>query len=151
MLFLDKAFAFSFFLCYTFYGDSMKDRGFTLVELLGVVFILALLGLLIIPVIGNILSDKKRDLYNVQIQHIKEGAESYVAEHVFELDIPVGTSRGITLGTLQDLGYVKDDISDPLTRQRFSSELIIVISNTTSGFAYTVCTSDVTCESVVML
>lgn len=150
-MFLDKVFAFSFFLCYTFYGDYMKNRGFTLVELLGVVFILALLGLIIIPVVSNVLNDNKMKLYNVQIQHIEDGAKSYVSERVFSIDIPDGTSRGITLGTLQDLGYVKSDISDPLTRQKFSRDLIIVISNKSGAFEYTVCTSSVYCESVVML
>lgn len=129
----------------------MKDKGFTLVELLGVVFILALLGLLVVPVVGNVLDDKKRDLYNVQIQNIEDGAKSYVAEHVFDIDISIGMSRGITLGTLQSLGYVEDNIVNPLTRQIFSDDLVIVISNTSGGFTYKVCTSDVFCESVVML
>ena len=151
MSFLDKVFAFSFFLCYTLYGDYMKNRGFTLVELLGVVFILALLGLLIVPVVNDIINGKKKDLYDVQIRNIEEGAQSYVSEHIFEIDIPIGSSRGITLGTLQDLGYVNDGIVDPLTRKKFSSDLIIVIKNTSNGFEYKVCTSSSSCEGVVML
>lgn len=151
ILFLDKVFAFSFFLCYTLYGDYMRNRGFTLVELLGVVFILALLGLLITPVIYNVINDKRRDLYDVQIRNIEQGAQGYVSEHIFEIDIPAGTSRGISLGTLQRFGYVKDDIINPLTRQNFSSDLIIVITNKATGFEYKVCVSDSSCESVVML
>ncbi len=129
----------------------MRSKGFTLVELLGVIFILALLGLLIVPVVSNILTEKKHDLYNVQIKNIEDGARSYVAEHIFEIEIPIDTSKGITLGTLQQLGYVKNDIVNPLTRQNFSGDLIIVITNKSTGFEYKVCVSDSSCESVVML
>ena len=129
----------------------MKNRGFTLVELLGVVFILALLGLLIIPVVNNVINDKKKDLYNVQIKNIEEGAQNYVSEHIFEIDIPIGSKRGITLGTLQQAGYVKNDIADPLTGQKFSSDLLIIIENTSKGFTYKVCVSSISCESVIML
>ena len=103
----------------------MKSRGFTLVELLAVITILALLGLLIVPVISNVLSDNKTKLYNVQINNIEEGAKSYVSEHIFSIDIPIGTSKGITLGKLKNFGYVADDIIDPLTKEEFSNDMII--------------------------
>jgi len=138
-------------LCYTYYGDYMKSRGFTLVELLAVITILALLGLLIVPVISNVLSDNKTKLYNVQINNIEEGAKSYVSEHIFSIDIPIGTSKGITLGKLKNFGYVADDIVDPLTKEEFSNDMIIIISNTNNGFSYKVCSSGVFCENVDML
>ena len=129
----------------------MKKNGFTLVELLGVVFILALLGLLIVPVVSGIISQKKYDLYNVQIKNIEEGAQSYITEHIFEIDIPVNQSRGIQLGTLQNQGYVKNDIINPLTRKYFSSDTLIIITSTRDGFTYKVCATGVTCDDVTML
>lgn len=129
----------------------MRTKGFTLIELLGVVFILALLGLIIVPVVSGVINGKKKDLYNLQIRNIEEGAQNYVGEHIFEIDIPVGSSRGITLGTLQENGYVQTDIIDPLTRKKFSSNLIIIITNTSDGFEYKVCVTGVSCHSVTML
>lgn len=129
----------------------MKDSGFTLVELLAVISILALLGLIIVPVTNNILNNNKNKLYNLQISNIEDGAKNYVSSHVFDIDIPIGSSKGITLGTLQDLGFIETDIVNPLTREKFSSDLIIVISNTTNGFIYKVCTAEVSCDIVDML
>jgi prepilin-type N-terminal cleavage/methylation domain-containing protein len=128
----------------------MKNRGFTLVELLGVVAILAMLGLIVIPVISNVLSDNKKKLYDVQIKNIESAANSYISEHVFSVDIPVGTSKGVTLGTLKSLGYI-GDVSDPITRQRYSDDMVIIISNTANGYVFKVCTPNVSCESVSML
>lgn len=129
----------------------MKDSGFTLVELLAVISVLALLGLIIVPVTNNILNNNKNKLYNLQISNIEDGAKNYVSSHVFDIDIPIGSSKGITLGTLQDLGFIETDIVNPLTREKFSSDLIIIISNTNNGFIYKVCTAEVSCDIVDML
>lgn len=129
----------------------MKNRGFTLVELLGVVAILAMLGLIIVPVINNVLRENKENLYNVQIMNIESAVNNYVSDHVFDIDISVGSSKGISLGTLKSLGYVSSDIVDPITRQKFPDSMVIIISNTSNGFIYKVCTSNVYCESVSML
>ena len=129
----------------------MRNRGFTLVELLAVVAILAMLGLIIVPVINNVLNDNKAKLYNLQIQNIEDGARGYVSDRVFSIDISVGSSKGITLGTLKQQGYVENDIVNPLTKERFSDNMVIIISNTSTGFTFKVCTSDIICETVDML
>ena len=129
----------------------MRNRGFTLTELLGVVTILAMLGLVIVPVITNSLNENKKNLYNVQIMNIESAAKDYVSDHVFDIDISIGSSKGITLGTLKNLGYINTDIVDPITRQKFSDDMVIIISNTSNGFIFKVCTSNVSCESVSML
>ena len=78
----------------------MKKNGFTLVELLGVVTILAMLGMIIVPVINKVITDNKNELYEVQIRNIKSGASNFVSENIFseELDIPNNSSIGIKLG-----------------------------------------------------
>ena len=104
----------------------MKTKGFTLVELLGVVFILALLGLLIVPVINGILDKKKRDLYEVQVRHIEDGARAYMSEHIFEYDIDSTLSVGFELPYLQRLGYIKEGIKNPITGKDFSNMVVVV-------------------------
>ena len=126
----------------------MKKNGFTLVELLGVVTILAMLGLVIVPVITNVLNDKKRELYNVQIKNIEESASNYVADHIFEIDIPTGTSKGITLGRLKNSGYLDDDIVNPITKVKFDDSIIVMVTNGSNGFSFKVCVSGVSCGVV---
>lgn len=128
----------------------MNKKGFTLVELLGVITILGLLGLVVVPVISNIISDNKKSLYESQISNIKIGVANFVSENVFSLDISEGESIGITLGKLQSMGYISEDIKDPITREFFDDDMVIIISKHSNEFQYTVCTSDVVCEDVLM-
>ena len=127
-------------------GDNVKNNGFTLVELLGVVIILSMLGIVIVPSINNVISDSKRKLYDVQIDNIKVGASNYVNEHIFELDFENNDSIGITLGFLKQMGYVDDNISDPIKKSKFSDDMIIVINNNSNVFSYVVCDGSVVCN-----
>lgn len=117
----------------------MKDNGFTLVELLGVVTILAMLGLIIVPTVNKVISDNKKKLYDVQIRNIEDSASAFVADHIFQFDVSLNNSVGITLGNLKRLGYIDEDIVDPITRKKFSDSVLIIITNTTNGFTYSVC------------
>lgn len=119
----------------------MKNKGFTLVELLGVVTILAMLGLIIVPTVNKVLSDNKKKLYDVQIRNIEEGASNFVADHIFSFEIGLNESVGITLGDLKRLGYIDSDIIDPISRNKFDDSLLIVITNTNNTFTYTICDS----------
>jgi len=129
----------------------MKKNGFTLIELLGVVTILAMLGLIIIPTINKVITDNKRELYNVQIRNIKSAASDFVSEHVFDLDIPNNSSIGIRLLTLKNLGYIDNNITDPITKNKFSDDLIILVTNKDNSYAYTVCDNSVNCDTSVSI
>ena len=128
----------------------MKNNGFTLVELLGVVIILSMLGIVIVPSINNVISDSKRKLYDTQINNIKVGASNYVNEHIFELDFENNDSIGITLGFLKQMGYVDDNISDPIKKSKFSDDMIIVINNNSNAFSYVVCDGSVVCNLLLV-
>ena len=126
----------------------MKKNGFTLVELLGVVTILALLGMIIIPNINSVISNNKQKLYDVQIRNIKSGASNFVSEHIYELEIPNNDSIGIKLGKLKQMGYIDSNISNPITKNKFSDDLVIMITNKDNSYSYTVCDNSVNCERV---
>lgn len=125
----------------------MKNKGFTLVELLGVITILAMFGLIIIPTIDNVITNNKKKLYDVQIRNIKSGASNFVDEHFFDssLDIPNGGSIGVRLGKLKELGYVDDNIKNPVSKKLFDDDMIILINYNNSSFNYIVCDDGVVC------
>ncbi len=126
----------------------MNRNGFTLIELLGVVTILAMLGLIVVPTVNKVVSDNKRQLYDVQIRNIKSGASNFVNEHIFDLSIDNNSSLGIRLGTLKSLGYIDNDITDPISKNKFSDDLVIMITNNDNSYSYTVCDSSVNCDVV---
>lgn len=129
----------------------MKKNGFTLVELLGVVTILAMLGMIIVPVIDNVLRNNKRKLYDVQIRVIKDAASSFVTDRVFDeyFNIDPGDSLGIRLGKLKEFGYIEGDVVNPIDKTNFPDSLLIIISNENNGYSYTVCDEDTQCDSNV--
>lgn len=129
----------------------MKKNGFTLVELLGVVTILAMLGMIIVPVIDNVLKNNKRKLYDVQIRTIKDAASNFVTDRVFDeyFDIDPGDSLGIRLGKLKEFGYIEGDVVNPIDKTNFPDNLLIIITNENNGYSYTVCDEDAQCDSNV--
>lgn len=131
----------------------MKKNGFTLIELLGVVTILAMLGLIIVPTINKVLSDNKNELYEVQIRNIKSGASNFVSENIFSEDLNIhnNSSVGIKLGKLKELGYIDNDITNPVTKNKFSDDLIILITNNNNAYSYTVCDERVNCNTDVRI
>ncbi len=128
----------------------MKRNGFTLIELLGVVTILAMLGLIVVPNINKVISDNKQRLYDVQIENIKDGVSNFVDDNILNLDIPNNSSIGIKLGKLKQLGYIDKDISNPITKKKFSDDLVIMITNKDNSYGYVVCDNSVNCENVVL-
>ena len=85
----------------------MKNKGFTLAEMLGVITILAILGLLIFPVVENSLRDGKEDLKKVQLSNIESAAKAWVAENLFSAPEAEGESMLLTLYQLKQSGKIK--------------------------------------------
>ena len=100
----------------------MKQRGITLIEMLGVMIILALLMTLIVPIATTIIDNSKESLYNQQLENIRNGAKSYAGEHIF--DLPDVGEETLILNLNDDLiknGYVSKDIVNPKTGKPFNN------------------------------
>lgn len=107
----------------------MKQRGITLIEMLGVMIILALLMTLIVPIATTIIDNSKESLYNQQLENIRNGAKSYAGEHIF--DLPDVGEETLILNLNDDLiknGYVDKDITNPLTGEPFNNIEVYIIN-----------------------
>ena len=80
----------------------MNNRGFTLIELIMVIAILALLSIILIPVSGNIIEKGKINNCEDTIDGVIAAAKLYVADNRYEL-----TDNDIELSTLVSEGYLK--------------------------------------------
>lgn len=91
-----------------------KNRGFTLLELIGVMIVLAIISMLVIPQIIAVLRNSKEDLYKEQVNLILDAAKNYGVDHYDELD-----EINITFLTLDKLissGYIETEKAvDPRT------------------------------------
>lgn len=90
----------------------MKEKGFTLVELLGVIVILGLLTIVTVPPLLNQIKKSRDRLSSATIKILSSAAEQHIDEHQTNYPIKNGNVYCITLKTLTDYGYLKSPILD---------------------------------------
>lgn len=98
----------------------MNKKAFTLIELLAVIVLLGVVSLVIIPKIGDSISNSKNSAYEAQIVNIKKGVKDFV------IDNPSLISKdgvfSVKLGVVKQGGYLPVKIKNPITRVDFSND-----------------------------
>ena len=135
----------------------MNKKGFTLVEILAAVTVLALLALITVPAVTKPIKDSKNDLYKTQLKSFKDSAKAWVAQNMFSNLLPTnGSCTIVNLDTLIDEGLVDPNVKNPKNGDEFASgrngvfvKIINEGTNTSDKFVYQVfdCSSD-TCYSI---
>ena len=77
-------------------------KGFTLIEMLGVIAILGIIGAIAIPVVTEAINKNINTLDQNQISLIENAARNYATENPFNYKNP------ITVKELQNLGYLEN-------------------------------------------
>ncbi len=113
-----------------------KQKGFTLVEILGVITILGVLALIAIPTIDNIITKNREKLYNSQIKTIEDGLKTWANANAMSLPEDGDDALLLSLGILKLAGFVDEDIKDPNTNLCFSNDMLVSISAAKEGYAY---------------
>lgn len=108
-------------------------KGFTLAELLGVIAILGILALIVVPVVNNNINNSREKLYTTQLNQMIKGTKDYYAEHLSELPNTNGAKVTITLGKLQQEGYLPLDADNPKTGKPLSKNSAIEVTNVTKN------------------
>jgi len=103
-------------------------RGFTLVELLATLIVLATLGLIIFPVVSNTIRNGKDKLYEAQINEIEEATEKWAYLNIDLLPLE-GESTTITILELKKAGFLPLDIRNPKTNELLPNDMQVVISS----------------------
>lgn len=88
----------------------MDNKGFTLVELIGVITLLAVIILISVPIVNTSIKNTKEKAYNGQVNAIIEGAKKWVVLKGPKND----TSFNITIQELINEALIEDDaVIDP--------------------------------------
>ena len=93
----------------------MKKSGFTLVELLAVIVVLAVISAIAFPIVGDIIDNSEEKAYEQQIKTIERAARNWVANNsnlLIEMDSDdnmVNRSCYLYLSDLKDLGYLENE------------------------------------------
>lgn len=101
----------------------MKNKGFTLVELIGVVVILGLIALVAFPSLLNQIDSSKKQVSDSQKAIIISSAKNYVDENKNDYDTK--TSFEIPVDTIIEKGYLSEGIISSYS----DSKIVVTYNN----------------------
>ena len=90
-------------------GGFLLNKAFTLIELLGVLIILAIIALITIPIIDKSLESSRQSAYDRTIENIINAARNYSASN--NLGYPT-EKYPLFVSELQDEGFLALDINE---------------------------------------
>ncbi len=91
----------------------MKNKAFTLVELIAVVAILGLIALVVYPAVGSVIKNAREETYKDQVNVIVNAAKEWSVKNATKLSDD-GTIYPLSVKTLIDEGYItNDEVKDP--------------------------------------
>jgi len=127
----------------------MKNKkGFTLVELLGAIVILALLSLIAIPAVTNVVKSNKQKLYDAQLEGIRSSAKAWSSDNINLL--PENGCIVVYLDQLKAAGFVENDIKNPKNGELLENNIYVEITANGNTYDYVVKDSGVSlCNSVI--
>lgn len=109
-------------------------RGFTLVELLGVIAILGLIALITFPIINDAFSDSSENLLKSQIESIEGVARSWGAQNISKVD----DCYILTLEELKKSGLLENkDVMNPETNEELDGCIKINYDGSINQYTYT--------------
>ncbi|MDD4036521.1 MAG: LamG domain-containing protein [Bacilli bacterium] len=102
----------------------MKERGFTLVELLAVIIIIGIILAIAVPNIAKIIDKTRMDVYVKNENMLLEAVNTYMSKNIGERPKEDGDTLEITLNDLQQKGLMKT-IKDPKTNTECNGYVIV--------------------------
>ena len=119
----------------------MNKKGFTLIEVIMVIAIIAILSLILIPNVMILIDKNKKRTCEKMIDNIESAAKMYVNQNKYELGFDCsGTPKEITLKTLVDAGYLGGELVNPINKEEISleSKVLVTYDCSVKGFKYKV-------------
>ena len=105
-------------------------KGFTLVEVIGIIAILSIITAISVPVVIKSIEHKKSEQYDNIIEDLILATQTYI-------QIEDITDTKINIETLQEKGYANKNLINPNTNEAMTGCIVIEIVNGYNNYKYT--------------
>ena len=117
-----------------------NKRGFTLIEVIGVITVLSLLLLITMPALTKTLKKNEKQQYNDYITNLKMATETYIVKNIdsYPQLKDMSSEVYIEIDLLLKNGYIENIIKDPELADDEQPDHVLVTLNTDGTFNYSV-------------
>lgn len=112
----------------------MKEKGFTLIEILGTLVILGVLMLLISPLVLQSIKRFRNDSYESQVRAIEVAATDFATDYLVLIPLNDGQTVSVTVGDLKADGYLDKKLKNPKTDKLFPNDAIVTITKKKNNY-----------------
>lgn len=105
----------------------MNRNGFSLVELLGVISVLAILSLIVAVPVTDSIKKSNIEACKAQLETIIKASELWGKENIYSLPEEINSEKVITVSILKEDGFLDQSIKNPIDKQEFPDNIEIKI------------------------
>lgn len=114
-----------------------NDKGFTLIEILGVIAVIAILLAIAVPTMGGIIKNYRNDAYNAQVKLLEKEVESWSANNLATLPTTADEMIFLTIEELINGGYIDNEtVRDPRSNGILNGCVMVRLDTATSQYEY---------------
>ena len=118
----------------------MNKKGFTLIEVIGVIVVMSIIILMVVPNISDSLTSSRNKAFDVQIEEIKSATKSWSILNSNNLPADQDDEIIINLLQLKLAGLLDKDFTNPITGELFPDDMQVKITKKGLSYIYTVLT-----------
>lgn len=116
----------------------VNRRGFTLIEVILVIVIIAILSLVLIPNVLVFVDKNNVSMCEKLKNNIISAAEMYVSQNKYELGFSCNTEKDISFDTLVSSGNIKGPIINPINDEEVNGKVKVTYNCDKRVFLYEV-------------
>lgn len=116
----------------------MKNKGFTLVELLGIIVLMLIMVSFTFPSLNKLLKERPEMQYKAFLTIIQNAGESYVEKYYDDFDFSIKDTFYVSVKRLIIEDYIKDNLANPKTEKGILEEngYVQVTKNSDNSLSY---------------